>query len=216
MSLELPEWFTRAFAVPRMAPYLKTARRDGIRPESLYLWNLQVSEAFYAPLHCLEISLRNALHDQLRNRYRRSDWWQSAPLAKHDASKVDKAAGELLRKGVRNPCADDIVAELSLGFWVSLLSRRYDRHLWVPALHKAFPSYGGNRESLRDSLQAMLLFRNRIMHHEPIHHRHLTADHAKIYLLLGYLEPELAAWLRNYDRVPGVLAKRPGRDVHDR
>jgi hypothetical protein len=216
MSFELPKWFVRTFAVPRLAPYLKAARRHGIRPESLYLWNLQVSEAFYAPLHCLEISLRNALHEQLRARYRRPDWWQSAPLEKHHASKVDKAEDDLRRKGVHNPCADDIVAELSFGFWVSLLSRRYDRHFWVPALHKAFPHYDGNRESLRDSLQTMLLFRNRIMHHEPIHHRHLAADHDKIYLLLGYLEPKVATWLRTFDRVPEVLAQRPRGDTHGR
>lgn len=106
---------------------------------------------------------------------------------------------------------DSVVAELSFGFWVSLLSRRYDRYFWVPALHKAFPGYHGDRESLRDNLQAMLRLRNRIMHHEPIHHRHLEADHAKIYRLLGYIEPEAATWLRKFDRVPDVLAMRPGR-----
>ena len=46
------------------------------------------------------------------------------------------------------------------------------------------------------------MLRNRIMHHEPIHHRHLEADHAKIYRLLGYIEPEAASWLRGFDRVP--------------
>ena len=70
------------------------------------------------------------------------------------------------------------------------------------ALHNAFAGYHGDRETLRDSLQAMLMLRNRIMHHEPIHHRHLEADHAKIYRLLGYIEPEAASWLRGFDRVP--------------
>ncbi|GAA3118713.1 hypothetical protein [Nonomuraea salmonea] len=102
-----------------------------------------------------------------------------------------------------------MVTELSFGFWVSLLSRKYDRHLWVPALHRAFPYYSGSRESLRDNLQAMVFLRNRIMHHEPIHHRHLAADHVKIYTLLGYVEPQFASWLRAFDRVPEVLARRP-------
>ncbi len=37
--------------------------------------------------------------------------------------------------------ADDLVTELSFGFWVSLISRTYDRPLWVPALHRAFPHH---------------------------------------------------------------------------
>jgi hypothetical protein len=216
MSFDLPIWFTRMFATPRLAPYVRAARGEGVDPESLYVWNLQISAAFYAPLHCLEINLRNGLNERLRVRYSRSDWWLVAPLDKHDAFKVEKVQADLRRKRVPQPTADDIVAELSFGFWVSLLSRRYDRHFWVPALHRAFPHYEGTRESLRDSLQTMLLLRNRIMHHEPIHHRHLAADHAKIYTLLGNLGSEVTPWLRRFDSVPGVLAERPKRDTNDR
>jgi hypothetical protein len=171
---------------------------------------LQVSEAFYPALSCLEISVRNAMHEQLRLRYGRPEWWSSAPLQEHAVKKVDQVKSDLRRrKGFSAICADDVVAELSFGFWVSLLSRRYDRHLWVPALHKSFPGYRGGREPLRDNLQAMLQLRNRIMHHEPIHHRHLAADHAKIYRLLRFVEPATAEWLSGFDRVPDVLVKRP-------
>jgi hypothetical protein len=213
MSCDPPRWFERIFTVARLRPYRAVARRAGTHVEALYRWNLQVSEAFYPGLSCLEISLRNALHQRLQERYGRPDWWESAPLDKHDAAKVRQAVDDLARrKGTSAPCADSIVAELSFGFWVSLLGRRYDRHFWVPALHKAFPGYHGNRETLRDNLQAMLMLRNRIMHHEPIHHRHLAADHAKIYRLLGYVEPEAAVWLCAFDRVPEMLAIRPEGD----
>src|ERR1700721_1161807 len=100
--------------------------------------------------------------------------------------------------------ADDVVAGLSFGFWVSLLSRTYDRYLWVPALHKAFPHYSGSRRELFDNFDAMRRLRNRVMHHEPIHHRHLEADHAKIYRLVGYITPDAVVWLQRFDRVPAV------------
>lgn len=217
MSCVPPRWFDRIFATPRLNPYQEAACRGNTHAEDLYRWNLQVSEAFYPALSCLEVSVRNAVNDQLQATYGRLDWWASAPLDHHDASKVRQASDDLRRrKGIDPPCADNIVAELSFGFWVSLLSRRYDRHFWVPALHKAFPGYHGDRESLRDNLQAMLMLRNRIMHHEPIHHRHLEADHAKIYRLLCYIEPEAATWLREFDRVPDVLTMRPGRDERGR
>ncbi|WP_433512561.1 hypothetical protein ACQP2T_54055 [Nonomuraea sp. CA-143628] len=209
MSPDLPEWAGRMFSAPRIAPYLNASQGNGVSAWSLYRWNVEVSAAFYSPLHCLEICLRNAEHDRLGARYGRPDWWQVAPLDKHDARRIEKAKDDLSRKGVQRPTADDIVAELPFGFWVSLLNRAYDRPFWVPALHRAFPRYSGTRAALRDNLQAMVLLRNRIMHHEPIHHRHLAADHAKIHRLLDYLEPRVGAWLRGVDSVPDVLARRP-------
>jgi hypothetical protein len=41
MSSDLPEWFIRAFAMPRLSPYLTTAETSGIEADGLYLWNLQ-------------------------------------------------------------------------------------------------------------------------------------------------------------------------------
>jgi hypothetical protein len=174
-----------------------------------YQWNLQVSEAFYPALSILEISLRNALHAQLQARYGRADWWNAAPLAPRHLARVRSAEVEVRRRKGARMCTDDVIAELSFGFWVSLLSRSYDRDFWVPALHKAFPGYRGNRQSLHESFMSMLLFRNRVMHHEPIHLRHLAADHAKVYRVLGYLVPDAVTWLRQFDRVPLVLANKP-------
>ncbi|MFC4584483.1 hypothetical protein [Sphaerisporangium corydalis] len=204
-----PEWFGRTFSTPRFEPYLRASSGDATSAWRLYRWNIEVSEAFYGPLHCLEIGLRNAEHDRLRSRYGRADWWTVAPLRQHDSCKITKALEDLRRKGVRAPSADDVVAATTFGLWVSLLSRAYDRHFWVPTLHRAFPHYSGGREPLRDNLQSMVLLRNRIMHHEPIHHRHLSADHAKIHRLLGYLQPPVSTWLKGFDRVPGILARRP-------
>jgi len=211
MSCSPPQWFGRVITAPRLAPYQDAARRDGTHAEDLYRWNLQVSEAFYPGLSCLEICLRNALDEQLKARYGCGDWWRSAPLSLKNLDEVKQVSDSLGAVKQRVPGTDDIVAGLSFGFWVSLLSRRYDRHLWVPALHRAFPGYHGSREPLRDNFDSMRLFRNRIMHHEPIHHRHLAADHDKVYRLLGYIEPNAVAWLRGFDRVPDILANRPRR-----
>jgi len=179
MSSDLADWFIQAFAMPRLAPYLASAETSGIGADDLYLWNLQVAEAFYVSLHCLEISLRNALHAQLLASYGRRDWWVTAPLAEVALRKIDVAQEQAARQ--------------------------------VPALYRSFPHYHDRREALRDNLETMVLLRNRVMHHEPIHHRDLAADHAKAYRLIGYIEPKVVSWLRTFDRVPDLLSRRPVR-----
>jgi hypothetical protein len=179
---------------------------------ALYWWNVKVSGAFYEPLHCLEVSLRNALHDQMRRGFGRDDWWRLAPLAPSGTKMVKDAIATLLRRNPGcQPSPDDVVAALTFGFWVSLLARGhgYDRHLWVPTLHRSFPNYTGPRQRLHENLHTMRLLRNRIMHYEPVHHRDLAADHAKLYSLIGYIAAEIAKEARALDRVPGVLAEKP-------
>ncbi|WP_245592401.1 hypothetical protein [Actinomadura rifamycini] len=178
----------------------------------LYWWNVEVSSAFYGPLHCLEIVLRNALHERLRERYDRDAWWTAAPLGAESLRKVDrakeKARRKLTREGSRTLVPDDVVAELTFGFWVELFSRRNDRNFWVPTLHRAFTGYSGRRNVLHREFLSMVLFRNRIMHYEPIHHRELDEDHLTVYRLMGYIEQDLAKNVQRLDRVPAVLARR--------
>lgn len=210
MELE-PDWIGEVLSAPRFAPYLAKTSGDLSAAIKLYWWNVRISAAFYAPLHVLEIALRNALHRQLTVTFGRVDWWDVAPLNKNGRRKVDDAHGILAQR--RRPCtADDTVAELTFGFWVSCVSKAYDRSLWVPSLHKAFPHYRGPRRRLHDNLHTMLLFRNRIMHHEPIHHRHLEADHRTILRLLGHLSPTMVEALEAYDHVDTVLGQRPSRN----
>jgi len=203
-------WILSALSPPRFASYVRSAEGDADAALRLYMWNIQVSAAFYGPLHFLEITLRNALREQLRAYHHRSDWWKIAPLNGEGLRKVAAAEGKLLNRGAASCAPDDVVAELTFGFWVSLLGRgaAYDRTLWVPAIHKAFPHYSGKRRPLHDSFLAMLLLRNRIMHYESIHHRDLAADRQKIHRLIGHMSGEVLAEVQGLDRVPEVLALR--------
>ncbi|MFD9814208.1 hypothetical protein [Streptomyces sp. NPDC059080] len=208
MIERLPEWLVRALSQPRLSRYIVAAQGTSLAAVRLYWWNVEVCSSLYGPLHCLELALRNALHDQLSRKYGRSDWWEEAPLDRQAKRLVLEATRKCERRGAVSITPDSIVAELSFGFWASLLSRGYDRGLWVPTLHKAFPYLDQPRRRLHDGLTSLVLLRNRIMHHEPVHHRDLAADHAKIYRMLGYISPELAIEAKTMDRFPEVLAGR--------
>ena len=210
MPVDLPPWITDTFGAHRISPYQEAARREGVRTLDLILWNIQVTEAFHTPLGMLENSFRQAVHERLKSQYSRPDWWAAAPLSAHDQVKVGKATLDA-RRDWSQASADDVAARLTFGFWVNLLSQRHDRNFWVPVLHRAFPDFHGRRRDLHDNLEAMCHLRNRVMHHEPVFHRDLAADHSKVYRLISYIQPDATAWLREFDRVPEVLASWPGR-----
>ncbi|MGW5607329.1 hypothetical protein ACWEWI_14730 [Streptomyces sp. NPDC003753] len=216
----MPEWMTRSFSMPRLRPYLRASGGDAQAAMRLYQWNLEASAALYVPLHCVELAVRNALHDCLVAAYGRPDWWSTAPLNDGGRGLVGKARAKSERneeqraKEQRRPkrpvTADDVVTELSFGFWAALLVSRYDRVFWVPTLHKAFPYHSGRRDALYEDLWSLVRLRNRVMHHEPIHDGDLESDHARIYRVLGALGPDLAKEVWAMDRFRSVLEGREG------
>jgi hypothetical protein len=195
----------------RLAPYQQACRGDLIEALRLYAWNVEISAAFHGPLGCLEVALRNAMHRQLALHFVRDDWWSAPQVSLHWVAqrKIEEARQEISRRH-RVVTPGRMVAELSLGFWVSLLGSGvdYETRLWRPALHHAFPGYHGRRTPLHREFDYMRSFRNRIAHHEPIYRRHLEADHKTLLELIGYLSTDLAAWVRRHDRVPAVLSCR--------
>ena len=67
---------------------------------------------------------------------------------------------------------DAIVADLSAGFWGSLLTRRYDvRFTWRYNLGRIFPNAAGlTRGAVWPICDGLLDLRNRVAHHKPIFH----------------------------------------------
>ncbi len=215
MAGRMPGWVERFFSVPRMKPYLRAVAGDPDAAMRLYQWNVEASEALYTPLHHVELAVRNALHGCLVLRYGRPDWWEVAPLdgggqdlvakARRKCESNERERARVQQRRRRSVTVDDVVTELTFGFWVTLLVSRYDRVFWVPTLHKASPYYTGRRDALHADLRALVRLRNRVMHHEPIHEEDLEAHHARIYRVLEALSPDLAKGVRARDRFRSVL-----------
>ncbi|MBB5154644.1 hypothetical protein [Saccharopolyspora phatthalungensis] len=194
-----------ALSAPRFERYRKAADGRIDVAIQLYQRNIDISAAFYHPLHWLEVGLRNAINQRLRDQYSRLDWWVDVPLDKHDSRKIENV---LENVASRRRTADDIVAQPTFGFWVALLHKRNDRRFWVPSPHKAFPHYKGPRARLHDDFYKMRNFRNRIMHHEPIFYLDLEEYRQRGHRLLGYLSPDALRHVQTTDRLTEVLDQR--------
>lgn len=103
-----------------------------------------------------------------------------------------------------------MVAELSFGFWRFLRDRRYQTTLWPQALRFAFPHQGSStRREIYAAVNDLHRLRNRIAHHEPIHHLPLAARHLQLLRVVGHIDPAVQAWISGLSRVPELLRAWP-------
>ena len=199
---------------PRLDEYKRAAGGLLTPALELYAWNLTTSAAFFESIHYFEVALRNVMHEALTSWCAglgaTHQWYRDpvvVPLSPGSQTQIRQAV-QRATSGGRPETPGRVVAELSLGFWWSLLASGYNRTLWQTCLSDAFVS-GTRRERLHDSVNHIRLLRNRIAHHEPIHTRPLVDDYTKLLQVAERISPHLAWWIDTSSRVPAVLAGRP-------
>jgi hypothetical protein len=197
----------------RFTTYLVAAGHNEERALKLYMWNAQLGEAFHIPIQGVEVGLRNCINVALTDIYT-PNWWECKGL--HDTLDDDRQADlALVLRRIRNRklelCTDQVVAGLSLGFWVGILGGAYNAPIWSRQLRTAFPNFppGRGRKSMFDTAGKIATLRNRIWHHEPLIARNLSQDFADVMTLLEWICPSKAAWIKPHCRVPQILRQKP-------
>ncbi len=201
----------RFLSTERLKSYYDATKNCLDSALSLYEYNARLSEAFYIPLQCFEISFRNAINHQLSDSYG-ADWifTQRPPFAQNTRQSVKKAINELQRRKGKSLTAGHIVAELKLAFWVSLLARRYDSTLWRQSLYRAFLVGGSkSRTVIHGRANALRRFRNRVAHHEPIFNRDTEKTHQEIIEIIGWVCADTAKWTDSQSRFQEVFKTHP-------
>jgi len=141
-----------------------------------YLWNIELSESLYPLINTFEIALRNNIYNVFQESFdpRWLHGQGALNLTSDTIEKIDKAKNFLQRRGQITD--SKIIAELSLGFWVSLFNRRYYQAIWLVILQRderlrnnifsgakppAYHILKAHVERIRD-------LRNLISHHESV------------------------------------------------
>ncbi len=79
------DFYVRHFSEKRLSPYLRQCDGDVDNAMRLYDWNTHVSSVLWESIGFLEISLRNALDNQLQerqSRLHRDTHWILAPTSR--------------------------------------------------------------------------------------------------------------------------------------
>lgn len=203
--------FQKHFSASRVARY-KTARGGNeSKAQHDYQDNLLLAEALMPMLNTVEVALRNGIHEQLSRASGRPDWWETwigNSQFTWQNKEIAKAKAKLQKR--KEPATPDkIVAELTFGFWSSLFNSQFNLILWKD-LRLVFPSCPKKhrqRHNISTALSQIRDFRNRIFHHEPL--LWLNPDvgfqHKVGITTISWLDPQLAQWLANFDRFPGIF-----------
>jgi hypothetical protein len=128
----------RAIARDRLAPYLADSKGDLGQAILMYELNTLFCQGLYGVLQPLEIIFRNSLHRTISVGTGKSNWYDFSLLRTREYESVKEAKANILRRSAAIT-PGRVVAELTFGFWTRLVSAEYEKTLWVPHLHKAFP-----------------------------------------------------------------------------
>lgn len=182
----------------------------------LYMWNAQISSAFFVPLHVCEVVMRNAISEVLEKVYGARWPWsigfeRSLPIPPYGYKPKD----DLINERRNQPTTGKVIPELKFVFWQKLLTGRFDARLWNNHILVAFPyaaaqglSAAQLRQNLYNDLDTVRKLRNRIAHHEPVISRNLEDDFAAIKRIISYRCQHSLEWmLRNQILLPLLTLK---------
>lgn len=195
-----------------------------------YLWNLYISSLFFKVSNLVEITLRNSINNALTKDLGEI-WWAKSKLHYKSYISSQHPVPENVKKlrdgfvSARNqakrekenrygavnyiPTHEEIISNTKFQIWELILDDEFvgNRLIWNKNLGKVFKGAWPNNSandlliSLRQEINNIRLFRNRIAHHEPLWKAHNinTMEDAIEYLhkklssmekVLGYISPE--------------------------
>lgn len=196
-------------SMDRFTPYYSASRQSDSEALGIYTWNLALCESLYPALNCLEISLRNSIHEAAIQEFGTVQWFQGC-LHPQEFETVNQLHRELGSIGKANG-PSELVSNLTLGFWLSLFRIRYEQVLWPRLLESVFPHCHRNlrtRREIYSRLDRIRRLRNRVFHHEPIWHLpNLAEQHALILETISWINPAMLAMTRLLDRFDSVYTR---------
>jgi hypothetical protein len=210
------------FSPPRMLAYLLQFGQGEKMAAELYVWNTDISAAFWRDLAFVEVALRNCISRQLEIRYRKlgtNQPWIFDPIGelsignRKTMEHLNRAMSQVLFNG-RAVSESQVISELPFGFWHLLLSKRF-RYLW-PEIAEGFlglETRSPDRLSLLVS--DLRTLRNRIGHHHAITKLDLEKNSTQMMELAHLIDPEFGTWVLSQSQVRRLLQYRTSQTTQE-
>lgn len=176
---------------------------------------MEVSAAFWQPLHLCEVVVRNGIVDAIEAVHTSAwPWTQGFLVTLPNRQRGYNPRKELEARARKHPTTGKVVADLTLAFWEQMLTTRHDQVIWTPHFRRCFPNASGpsvadGRKDMHDDLFEVRQLRNRIAHFEPIFLRDLSADLRRLTQLTSRRSPTAAVYIERIETAAPLLRNRP-------
>lgn len=211
------------FTPIRLSKYLAQSQGDVQTAVGLYRWNSEFSAALWEAIGYLEVALRNRIDSKLTERHllrgRNGHWtadehFELGRAVDSQSRDVQpfleiKEAIKRVERNRKRVTPDQIVSELSFGFWNQIVSQKH-QFLW-PDLASGFPNAPTRDQMYISSLtQDIRRIRNRIGHHHRLSPL-LVKNAEQIILQLAFaIDIPLVDWIEERSRIGELLLELDG------
>jgi len=172
------DYFEHILSPSRMQRYLLACGNDKRKAMDLYRFNMRLAHEMFSVISMFELSLRNAIDAELRNRYG-NQWLIDAmsPISgRLSKNSTRNTYGIIMNALIKMPdvrrTQDCLIAELEFGVWRYFFAQPQYAAMGH-CLMNIFPQLSSYRagytySQVYNDLDGINRVRNRIAHHEPI------------------------------------------------
>jgi hypothetical protein len=174
-----------------------------------YVWNILLCESLYPGFQFLEVGLRNSIHSQISRVSGGKKWLTNEIgfLFQPEKEAIQKSKASIQSRAT-SLTEDILVAEMSFGFWTSLLDTRYEL-MWPKIIKGVFPNMPKTDRTRKEAsklVNPVRKLRNAALHHHSIWHwKDLKNQHAMMKALIGYNSEALLLLYSEIDRFPATF-----------
>lgn len=168
-----------------------------------YVENIKFSSEFYIPLSLIEITFRNSLNLFFRKKVGENWLFDREFIKPQLKNKIDQSL-KILKQQNKEITQDNLIAELSFGFWIMLLKKPYQEYLRFKDLKQIFPNMNKqesillNRHYFFTLMNRIRLFRNKVFHFDKIiNKKEFYNINDDINLMLNYFDEKLMGFVSN-------------------
>ena len=190
---------------------LATYKTDGASNETAlarYIYNIELCKSLYPLINIFEVTLRNSIDCALTEFFAVPDWNDVIPLMQTEQIMVNEVKNKIKKKG-KEYSHPRLVSELTLGFWVALMGKKYNaqkfRSFMIKNMFYDCPSEHKSSATLQKNLAEIRFLRNRIAHHERISHwKDLDQKHDLILDFIRWMSQDMHKIAVNNDTFESV------------
>ena len=192
----------------RLKIYLDFTDNDNKTAIELYELNIKISNAFNYPLEIFEVMLRNTVNITLI-KYYGEKWYEEDFLLEHHKEKL-KEVYKLLEKEKKEINLNNIISNVSLGFWVDFFHMKYINILSDKLIKNVFKVKISPFDLYNNLSKIKNKLRNRVAHRENMIKYDIMNIYGTLMRFISYIDKDVATYVNKKCELSNIYSNNKG------